>query len=199
MAKAGTYLLVYPILILASLSTATPLLPVTTTSRPPVHRRPSVPGPELRCYPTHAPYPLREIHMADCRQLVRDIAGIDRSGKKWVFGVAEAPGVEYTVPASFSRRSCVSHVIEIESSQPASDSWTMRYLSQKVARVAEGCVERPPHLGGECKIGGREKLALFIAAAEPEAPKPLGIPLNVTLVRPWGGFVEALHRNVTIF
>ena len=137
--------------------------------------------------------------MADCRQLVRDIASIDRSGRKWVFGVADAPGVDYTLPATFARGSCVSRVIEIESSRPASDSWTMRYLSQKVARVAEACVERSPHLGGECKIGAREELALFIAAAIPEALKPPGIPLNVTLVRPWEDFVETLHRNVTIF
>ena len=137
--------------------------------------------------------------MADCRQLARDIASIDRSGKKWVFGVADAPGVEYRVPATFARGSCVSHVIELESSRPASDSWTMRYLSQKVARLAEACVERSPHLGGECKIGAREDLALFIATAEPEAPKPPGAPLNVTLVRPWEDLVERLHRNVTIF
>ena len=124
------------------------LLPNSTVSTPLAPTKANFSHVELRCFPTHAPFALHEVKMADCQQLVRDIANLDRSGRKRVFGTADTPLVEYIVPLKFSRRSCIVHIIDLESTQAAGDSFSVRYLSQKIARVADWCVRPPPHLGG---------------------------------------------------
>lgn len=124
------------------------LLPNPTPSTPLAPTKANLSHVELRCFPTNAPFDLYQVRMADCQQLVRDIANLDRSGRKHVFGTPDAPSVEYTLPLKFSRRSCIVHINDIESTQPASDAFSLRYLSQKVARLADCCVYPPPHLGG---------------------------------------------------
>ena len=50
----------------------------------------------------------------------------------------------------------------MDSSEPVGDTFTMRYLGQKVARLAELCVRPEPHLGGEGRIGEKGVLALAV-------------------------------------
>lgn len=162
------------------------LLPnLTTTLTSPAN--PSF--PEWRCYPTNAPFPLVKVKLADCRQLVRDIANLDRAfhGQKWVFGTADAPGVERVIPQIFSRKTCVANVIDTESGEAAYDSFTLRYLSQKIARMTDLCVAPSPQLGGEGLIGGKGVLAVTVTGiAEPD---------DAALGRVWRGFVVRHGRN----
>lgn len=65
----------------------------------------------------------------------------------------------------------------------------MRYLSQKVARLAELCVRPGPHLGGEGRIGEKGVLALVLVGAEP--PPPTGAGAD-------GGVVVAAGLNRTL-
>ena len=185
MADIKRAVLIYTMLVSAILASAKPLLSNSTT-----YQSSTAPSPEWRCFPTRTPFPLDVVNMADCRQLVRDIANLDRSGKKWVYGTPDAPGVERTVPATFSRRTCITHIIDMESTEAAYDAFTMRYLSQKLSRMAEMCVEPAPHLGGEGKIGAKEVLAIVVVGvAEPDTIRlPEGIS-NVTRERSWDDFV----------
>lgn len=57
------------------------------------------------------------------------------------------------------------NVVEMDSMQAASDTFTLRYLSQKLLRMAELCVLPAPHLGGEVAVG-REVLALVVLGVE---------------------------------
>lgn len=157
---------------------------------------------ELRCFPTHAPFALQKVLIADCRQLVRDIALLDRSGRKHTFGTADVPGVEYVVPVTYARRSCLLNIIEIESTQPTSDALSFRYLSQKLSRMADWCVAPPPHLGGEVSIGPKEVLAMIVLGVEEPGGRGMnGRPSNGRFGRMWDGFVvrtgEARNRSST--
>ena len=191
------------LVLVVLLSTVDSLLPPGfTTSRLAAHTEWGSPNMEPRCFPTHAPYPLEKALIADCRQLVRDIALLDRSGRKHVFGTADAPGVEYIVPVTYSRRSCLLNIIEIESAQPASDELSHRYLSQKLSRVADWCVAPPPHLGGEVSIGPKEVLAMIVLGVEePDRRELNGRPSNGSFGRMWDGFVvrtgERRNRSST--
>lgn len=188
MFQEDIYLLIYCILLFAGVCIANPLLLLNSTRIESLV--PNTPDPDWRCYPRNAPFPLDEIKMADCRQLARDIANLDRSGKKWKYGPADVPGVEKTLPATFSRRTCITHIIDMESTRPLSDSFTMRYLSQKLGRMADMCVEPPPHLGGEGKIGAKEVLAIIVVGvAEPDNEGGLGRTSNETLERLSDDFV----------
>ena len=161
-----------------------------STSTLPAHTDLSSSNTELRCFPTHAPFALKKALIADCRQLVRDIALIDNSGRKHIFGSADTPQVEYIVPAKFSRRSCTLHVIHIESTQSAGDALSFRYMSQKLSRVAEWCVAPPPHLGGEVSIGAKEVLAMIVLGVEEDGGRGMnGRPSDGRFGRMWDGFV----------
>lgn len=176
--------------ILTTLGAASPLLLSNSTIIQPSEDRAAPPTPGWQCFPRRAPFPLEEIKIADCRQLVRDIAGLDPSGRKYVFGTADAPEVERTVPATYSRKTCIVNIIDMESTQAASDAFTMRYLSQKVARMADMCVGPPPHLGGESKLGAKGVLALvMVGVAEPDSASPLGNAPNATPGSLWEDFV----------
>lgn len=56
----------------------------------------------------------------------------------------------------------------------------MRYLSQKVARLAELCVRPGPHLGGEGRIGEKSVLGLVLVGVEP--PPSMGVGSNSRVV-----------------
>jgi len=185
MANAMLHLL---ILALLPLSLATPL-PNPLLTLPP-NLNTALPFPDLRCYPTDAPYDLHTINPADCRQLAHDIATLDiPRGKRWIFGSPDIPGVELVIPVKYARRTCIAHITDTESAEPAGDTFTMRYLSQKVARLAELCVHPGPHLGGEGRIGEKGVLALLLVGAEP--PPPTGGGAD-------GGAVRATGLNRTL-
>ena len=82
-----------------------------------------------------------------------------------MFGTPDIPDVDFTVPTTFYHKSCALNVVEITTSHASSDTFTLRYLSQKLLRVAELCVQRAPHLGGEVSIGREEVLALVLLGA----------------------------------
>ncbi|KAG6985275.1 hypothetical protein G7Y79_00141g102120 [Physcia stellaris] len=156
------------ILSLLPLSAAKPLiLPAPTPASLTTSTRTNLSLPVVTCSPPRMPAVLYEARMDDCRQLVRDIAILGRSGRQYVFGTADTPNVDFTVPTTFFHKSCALNIVEIETSHASSDTFTLRYLSQKLLRVAEVCVQRAPHLGGEVSIGREEVLALVI----------LGVPM----------------------
>lgn len=194
----GNAMLHLLILTILPLSLSTPLSALLA---------PPVPLPDLRCFPADAPYDLHPIVTADCRQLVNDIAALDiPRGKRWTFGAADIPGVELVIPVKYSRKTCIAHIIDTDSSEPAGDTFTMRYLSQKVARLAELCARPAPHLGGEGRIGEKGVLALVVVGVgfPPQGGGAdggvLATGLNGTLEGVESGFVVAqngISRVVT--
>lgn len=73
------------------------------------------------------------------------------------------------------------HVIDTESTQATYDSFTLRYVSQKLDRMTDFCVVPAPHLGGEDIIGVKEILAIVVTG--------IARPQDARLQRLWDGFV----------
>ena len=193
-------LLLVLVIFLSTVNSLPPPHFSTPTHTAPTERNSS--NMELRCFPTHAPFALEKVLIADCRQLERDIALLDRSGRKHTFGTADAPGVEYVVPAMYSRRSCILNIVEIEATQPASDALSFRYLSQKLSRMADWCVAPPPHLGGEVSIGVKEVLAMVVLGVKADGGRGVNGRLsNGRFGQMWDGFVvrtgEGGNRSLT--
>ena len=178
------------ILLLLSLtlqSTANPAYrPIPTTTSSSIVSKTDFSASEITCFPAHAPQTLHGLFVEDCRLLARDVANLSRSGRKYIFGTPDIPNVDFTVPQTFSRKTCVLNVLEIDSSQPVSDAFTLRYLSQKLLRMAETCVLQPPHLGGEAPIGARGVLEIIVLGADLPIRFPilrLGQPFDDLLLR----------------
>ena len=99
----------------------------------------------------------------DCQTVAEGIQTLRPYGRPLVFGTEDIPGTDYLLPISLSTGTCKIRILPLSLGPHVNDSFTTRYLSHAINRMALKCVMPPPHIGGEGPIGKKQVLALVVA------------------------------------
>ena len=99
----------------------------------------------------------------DCRTVAEGIQTLPPHGRPLVFGTENVAGIDYILPISLSTGTCKIRILPLSFGPHVNDTFTPRYLSHAINRMAMKCVMLPPHIGGEGPIGKKRVLALVVA------------------------------------
>ena len=125
----------------------------------------------------------------DCRAIAEGLHTFGPPGRPWVFGTEDKPGVDFVLPMAMGVDSCKVRLLPLSRGPHIQDSFTPRYLSHQINRLALMCIVPGPHLGGEGSIG---KDVIGLAVGGIISPKT--ITINGPLVIEQGLSLGALER-----
>ena len=99
----------------------------------------------------------------DCRAVAEGIQTLPPYGRPLVFGTEDVDGIDYLLPLSLSTGTCKIRILPLSLGLHVNDTFTHRFLSHAINRMAMKCIMPPPHIGGEGPIGKKQVLALVVA------------------------------------
>lgn len=99
----------------------------------------------------------------DCQAVAEGIQTLPPYGRPLVFGTEDIPGIDYLLPLSLSTGTCKIRILPLSLGRHVNDTFTPRYLSHAINKMAMKCIMPPPHIGGEGPIGKKQVLALVVA------------------------------------
>ena len=99
----------------------------------------------------------------DCRSVAAGIQTLPPHGRPLVFGTEDVPGIDYLLPMSLATGTCKIRILPLSIGPHVNDTFTPRYLSHAINRMAIKCIIPPPHIGGEGPIGQKQVIALVVA------------------------------------
>ena len=126
----------------------------------------------------------------DCRAVAEGLHSFGPPGRPWIFGTEDVPGVDFVLPMAMGVDTCKVRLLPLSMGPDINDTFTPRYLSHQINRLARMCVVPGPHLGGEGGIGGKDVIGLAVGGII--APKTT--TMNGPLVIEQGLSLGALDR-----
>ena len=98
----------------------------------------------------------------DCRAVAEGLYSFGPSGRPWVFGTENKPGVDFVLPMAMGVDTCKVRLLPLSIGPHVIDSFTSRYLSHQINRLTQMCIVPGPHLGGEGGIGEKDVIGLAV-------------------------------------
>ena len=126
----------------------------------------------------------------DCRAVAEGLHTFGPKGRPWVVGTEDVRGVDFVLPMALGVDTCKVRLLPLSTGPPVRESFTPRYLSHQINRLAQMCIMPSPHLGGEGGIGVKDVIGLAVGGLI--APKT--ITVNGPLVLEQGSSLGALER-----
>ena len=113
----------------------------------------------------------------DCRAIAEGLHKFGPPGRPWVFGTENKPGFDFVLPMVMGVDTCKVRLLPLSIGPHVQDSFTPRYLSHQINRLAQMCIVPGPHLGGEGGIGGKDVIGLAVGGII--SPRTINDPLVI--------------------